>query len=198
MDTSRQSTSLWDRSRQAAVAEIVDTALALFAEHGYEAVTVGQVAKQAGVSQRSLFRYFGTKEDLVCGDQDGLGQLLVSTVKAQPAPMSPWDALLAGFAAISSADHTPERVLEITTLIFNNPPLRSRYYEKRLEWQAALVPVVEARMGIEPGPAPDVRAVGIIATVFACVDAASELWVRQGGTADPFGLYEEMLAAVRR
>jgi AcrR family transcriptional regulator len=197
MDASRQPTTLWDRSRQAVVAEIVDTALALFAEHGYENVTVGQIAKQAGVSQRSLFRYFGTKEDLVCGDQDGLGRLLVSTVEAQPAEVSPWDALLAGFAAIMSANHTPAQVLEITTLIFDNPPLRSRYYEKRLKWQAALVPVVEARMGIESGPVPDPRAVGIIATVFACVDAASELWVRQGGKADPFALYNEMLAAVR-
>jgi AcrR family transcriptional regulator len=198
MDTSRRSTTLWDKSRQAVVAGIVDTALALFAEHGYEAVTVGQIAKQAGVSQRSLFRYFGTKEDLVCGDQDGLGQLLVKTVREQPAEMSPWDALLAGFAAIGSANHTPERVLEITTLIFNNPPLRSRYYEKRLKWQAALVPVIESRMGIESGSTPDLRAVGIIATVFACVDATSELWVRQGGEVDPFVLCEEMLAAVRR
>lgn len=197
MDTPRQPTTLWDRSRQAVVAGIVDTALALFAEHGYESVTVGQIAKQAGVSQRSLFRYFGTKEDLVCGDQDGLGQLLVSSVEAQPAELSPWDALRAGFAAISSAKHTPEQVLEITTLIFDNPPLRSRYHEKRLKWQAALVPVIEARLGIESGPTPDPRAVGIIATVFACVDAASELWVRQAGKADPFALYDEMLAAVR-
>ncbi|GGP67970.1 TetR/AcrR family transcriptional regulator [Saccharothrix coeruleofusca] len=197
MDTPRQPTTLWDRSRQAVVAEIVDTALALFTEHGYEAVTVGQIAKQAGVSQRSLFRYFGTKEDLVCGDQDGLGQLLVSTVEAQPAGMSPWDALRAGFAAIASAEHTSRQVLEITTLIFDNPPLRSRYHEKRLKWQAALVPVIEARMGIEPGPTPDPRAVGVIAAVFACVDAASELWVRQGGKADPFALYDQMIAAVR-
>jgi AcrR family transcriptional regulator len=197
MDTARQPTTLWDRSRQAVVAGIVDTALALFAEHGYESVTVGQIAKQAGVSQRSLFRYFGTKEDLVCGDQDGLGQLLVGTVEAQPAEMSPWDALQAGFAAIASANHTPEQVLEITTLIFDNPPLRSRYHEKRLKWQAALVPVIEGRLGIESGSAPDPRAVGIIATAFACVDAASELWVRQGGKADLFALYGEMIAAVR-
>ncbi|SDF90962.1 transcriptional regulator, TetR family [Lentzea fradiae] len=197
MDTSRQPATLWDRSRQAVVAEIVEVALALFAEHGYENVTVGQIAKQAGVSQRSLFRYFGTKEDLVCGDQDGFGRLLVSTVEAQPPDVSPWDALLAGFAAISSAKHTPAQILEINTLIFDNPPLRSRYYEKRLRWQAALVPVIEARMGIEPGPTPDPRAVAVIATVFACVDAASELWVRQGGKTDPFALYAEMLATVR-
>lgn len=190
--------TLWDRSRQAVVAEIVDTALTLFAEQGYEATTMAQVATRAGVSQRSLFRYFGTKEDLVCGEQDALGDLLVSTVASQPPEVSTWDALRAGFTAILTAsDHTPERVLEISTLIFANAPLRARYFEKRLKWQQALVPVIEQRMGIEPGEIPDPGAMGLIATVFACVDTASELWVRHGGKADPFELYEQALAAVR-
>jgi len=193
-----KSATLWDRSRQAVVAEIVETALALFAEQGYEATTMAQVATRAGVSQRSLFRYFGTKEDLVCGEQDALGDLLVSTVAAQPPEVSTWDALKTGFTTILTAsDHSPERVLEISTLIFDNPPLRNRYSEKRLKWQRALVPVVEQRMGIESGDIPDPRAMGVIATVFACVDAASELWVRHGGKADPFELYEQALAAVR-
>ena len=190
--------TLWDRSRQAVVAEIVETALALFAEQGYEATTMAQVASRAGVSQRSLFRYFGTKEDLVCGEQEQLGDLLVSTVAAQPPEMSTWDALAIGFTTILTAsDHTPQRVLEISTLIFTNPSLRSRYFEKRLKWQRALVPVVEERMGIESGEVPDARALGVIATVFACVDAASELWVLHGGKADVFELYEQALAAVR-
>ncbi|RDI27705.1 TetR/AcrR family transcriptional regulator [Lentzea flaviverrucosa] len=190
--------TLWDRSRQAVVAEIVDTALELFAEQGYEATTMAQVAASAGVSQRSLFRYFGTKEDLVCGEQEALGDLLVATVEAQPPEVSTWDALRAGFTTILTAsEHTPQRVLEISTLIFDNPPLRSRYFEKRLRWQRALVPVIEKRMGIEPGEIPDARAMGVIATVFACVDTASELWVRHGGKADAFELYEQALAAVR-
>lgn len=193
-----KSATLWDRSRQAVVAEIVDTALTLFAEQGYEATTMAQVAARAGVSQRSLFRYFGTKEDLVCGDQDALGELLVSTVAAQAPEVSAWDALRAGFTAIlTGSGHPQERVLEISTLIFANPPLRARYFEKRLKWQRALTPVIEKRMGIEPGEIPDPGAMGLIATVFACVDTASELWVRHGGKADPFELYEQALAAVR-
>lgn len=190
--------TLWDRSRQAVVAEIVDTALTLFAEQGYEATTMAQVATRAGVSQRSLFRYFGSKEDLVCGEQDALGELLVATVEAQPPEMSTWDALRAGFTTLLAAgNHTPQRVLEISGLIFANPSLHSRYLEKRLRWQQALVPAVEKRMGIESGEIPDARAMGVIATVFACVDAASELWVRHGGKADAFELYEQALAAVR-
>ena len=190
--------TLWDRSRQAVVAEIVETALTLFAEQGYEATTMAQVATRAGVSQRSLFRYFGTKEDLVCGEQDALGDLLVSTVEAQAPEVSTWDALRTGFTTILTAsNHTPQRVLEISTLIFDNPPLRARYFEKRLKWQRALAPVIEKRMGIDSGEIPDARAMGVIATVFACVDTASELWVRHGGKADAFELYEQALAAVR-
>ncbi|WP_329789802.1 TetR family transcriptional regulator [Lentzea sp. DG1S-22] len=190
--------TLWDRSRRAVVAEIVETALALFAEQGYEATTMAQVAARAGVSQRSLFRYFGTKEDLVCGEQDALGELLVRTVEEQAPEVSTWDALRAGFTAILTAsNHPQERVLEISTLIFGNASLRARYFEKRLKWQKALVPVVEKRMGIEHGEIPDPAAMGVIATVFACVDTASELWVRHGGKADPFELYERALAAVR-
>lgn len=126
------------------------------------------------------------------------GGSMVSTVASQPADVSTWDALKAGFTAILTAsDHTPERLLEVSTLIFENPSLRARYSEKRLKWQRALVPVVEQRMGIESGEIPDPRAMGVIATAFACIDAASEPWVRHGGKADPFELYEQALAAVR-
>src|SRR5579884_4051965 len=85
-------TTLWDRSRQVAAQAILDTAVRLFAEQGYEQTTIAQIAREAGISQRSLFRYFGTKEDLVCGDQDALGELLKQTVEQQPAEVSAWDA----------------------------------------------------------------------------------------------------------
>ncbi|MEU1183521.1 TetR family transcriptional regulator [Streptomyces sp. NPDC005820] len=189
--------TLWDRSRQVAVAAILDTALRLFAERGYDETTIAQIAKEAGISQRSLFRYFGTKEDLVCGDQEALGELLRKTVDAQPADASPWDALRAGFSAILGADHTPERVLQISTLILNTPSLRARSLEKRLRWQAALVPAVEARMGIPHGPLPDPRALAVIATAFACFDTATELWVRTAGTTDVTATYDQALTAVR-
>ncbi|WP_369275461.1 TetR/AcrR family transcriptional regulator [Streptomyces sp. R11] len=192
-------TTLWDRSRQVAVQEILDTAVRLFAEQGYERTTIAQIAREAGISQRSLFRYFGTKEDLVCGDQEALGELLKRTVEQQPAEASVWDALRAGFEVVLTANHTPERVLELSRLIFDTPSLHARYIEKRLRWQAALVPVVQARLGAAsgPGPAPDPRAKAIVATVFACIDTATELWARHDGRLDLADLYDECLAAVR-
>ncbi|MCC9689845.1 MULTISPECIES: TetR/AcrR family transcriptional regulator [Streptomyces] len=190
-------TTLWDRSREVAVQEILDTAVRLFAEQGYERTTIAQIAREAGISQRSLFRYFGTKEDLVCGDQDALGDLLKRTVEQQPAEMSAWDALRTGFEVLLTANHTPDRALELSRLIFETPSLRARYLEKRLRWRAALVPAVQARLESAAAPAPDPRARAIIATVFACADTATELWVEHDGRLDLKDLYDQCLAAVR-
>ncbi|MFF4101515.1 TetR/AcrR family transcriptional regulator [Streptomyces sp. NPDC001903] len=197
MGTTATQSSLWDRSRQAVVASIFDTAMRLFAEQGYEATTIAQIAKEAGISQRSLFRYFGTKEDIVCGEQEELGELLRATVEAQPAAATPWEALRAGFEVLMEAHGDPGRLLEITTLIFDTPPLRARYTQKRLRWQELVQPAVTARMAAGQGPVPQVRAAAVTATVFACVDAATEVWVRSGGSADLTVLYDEALAAVR-
>lgn len=190
-------TTLWERSRQVAVQAILDTAVRLFAEQGYEQTTIAQIAREAGISQRSLFRYFGTKEDLVCGDQEALGELLKRTVEQQPAEMSAWDALRAGFEVILTANHPPERALELSRLIFDTPSLHARYIEKRLRWQAELVPVIRARLGNRPGrPASDTQAKAIVATVFACIDTATELWAGHDGRIDLADLYDQCLAAV--
>ncbi|NYI04588.1 TetR/AcrR family transcriptional regulator [Allostreptomyces psammosilenae] len=190
-------TTLWDRSRQVAIRVILDTAVRLFVEQGYERTTIAQIAREAGISQRSLFRYFGTKEDLVCGDQEALGELLKRTVEQQPAEVSAWDALRVGFEAVLTANHTRERALELSRLIFDTPSLHARYIEKRLRWQEELVPVVRARLTAGPDPAPHLRAKAIVVTVLACMDAATELWVREGGRPDPADLYDQCLAAVR-
>ncbi|MFE6843211.1 TetR/AcrR family transcriptional regulator [Streptomyces sp. NPDC057686] len=197
MGTIATQPSLWDRSRQAVVASIFGTAMRLFAEQGYEATTIAQIAKEAGISQRSLFRYFGTKEDIVCGEQEELGELLRATVEAQPATATAWEALRAGFEVLMDAHGDPGQLLEITALIFDTPSLRARYTQKRLRWQELVLPAVAARMAEGEGPVPGVRAAAVVATVFACVDAATEAWVRSGGSADLAALYDEALAAVR-
>ncbi|WP_374772100.1 hypothetical protein OG756_02200 [Streptomyces sp. NBC_01310] len=96
-----------------------------------------------------------------------------------------------------TANHTPERALELSRLVFGTPSLHARYIEKRLRWLAELVPVIQARLGTGPAPAPDPRAKAIVATVFACVDTATELWAGHEGRLDLAELYEQCIAAVR-
>ena len=59
---------MWERTRRRVREEVVDVALGLFLEQGFEDTTVDQVVTAAGISKRSFFRYFGTKGDIVFGD----------------------------------------------------------------------------------------------------------------------------------
>lgn len=187
---------MWDRARRLASQEILETALRLFTEQGYDETTIAQIAREAGVSQRTLFRYFGSKEDLIGVHQDELAALMKKTVEEQPADASAWDALRAGLLAILTSYDSPEQALKRLRLVLSSPPLRASYIQKQLRWQIELLPFTAIRMGVSADP-PDPRARALLATAFACSDATVEAWVTGGGTADFTKLFDECAAAVR-
>lgn len=188
--------TLWDRTRQLASQEILTTALRLFTEQGYDETTIAQIAREAGVSQRTLFRYFGTKEDLLGGNQDRFGQVLTDTVSEQPAEVGVWEALRAGVAAVLALNESREQALERFRLLHDTASLRAGWLEKRLRFQEALLPLIRARMDATIDK-PELKARAVIATVFACLDAASMTWVANDGEGEIIDLYDECLAAVR-
>ena len=85
---------LWTRTRQAVYAEIARTAMELFLERGFEATTIDDIATAAGISRRSFFRYFGTKEDIVLGDLAAQGELIRKELEARPASEDAWTAMI--------------------------------------------------------------------------------------------------------
>lgn len=189
-------TTLWDRTRQLASQEILDTALRLFTEQGYDETTIAQIAREAGVSQRTLFRYFGTKEDLLGGGQDRFGQVLMDTISEQPAEAGVWEALRAGVAAVLALHDSREQALERFRLLHNTASLRAGWLEKRLRFQENLLPLIETRMDAATGN-EGAKARAVIATAFACLDAASMTWVANDGKGEIMDLYDECMAAVR-
>jgi AcrR family transcriptional regulator len=71
-------------------------ALELFAEQGVDATTVAAIAERAGVTERTFFRYFADKREVLFGDQETFAALFVDPVAAAPADTSPLDAVAAG------------------------------------------------------------------------------------------------------
>ena len=76
-------------------------ALELFAKHGFDTTTTDEIAEQAGVSPRTFFRYFPTKESVLFVGEYGWFQSLTKQFLDQPDALSDVDALretLLGFA----------------------------------------------------------------------------------------------------
>lgn len=189
--------NLRERTWRAVHAEITQTAMRLFAESGFEATTIEQIAAAAGISRRSFFRYFGTKEDIVLGDLAALGEAVKAALEARPDSESAWEALRAAFQALRGPDYSPESALAVAKMYHDTPSLRSRHLEKHLRWQELLAPDIGRRLGIRSGTTPDPRARAVIAAALACLDTAVDAWRESDGTADLELLFDEAVAAVR-
>jgi AcrR family transcriptional regulator len=191
---------LRDRVRQAVRAEISAVAMRLFAEQGFHETTAEQIAREAGISVRSFFRYFATKEDVVLGNLAQGGERLRAALAARPGDETPWEALRAALGVlITDAGTNQELALTTMRLLLSAPSLRARHLEKQQRWQELLVPEIEGRLaaGQGAGPGPDPRATAIVASALACFDAATVAWALSGGQGSLGTLLDEAIAAVR-
>lgn len=122
-DQQERPAGLRERTRRAVQAEIVAAAMRLFLERGFEATSMDQIATEVGMSRRSLFRYFGTKEDIVLGDHAAHGQVLRAALEERPADEPPWQALRAALVALlRSLPYDSEDFLKITGMLHASPP----------------------------------------------------------------------------
>lgn len=192
---------LRERARRAVNREIADAAMALFATQGFDATTVDQIAEAAGVSRRSFFRYFATKEDVVLGDLVERGRRIQAALATRPAGEAPWDAIRAALLVVRDADGDDDAALLATArMLHDTPSLRARHLEKQIAWQELLVPELARRLrASDPLDAASAehRAAAVIASTLACLDIATATWVRHDGHADLERLWDEAVAAVR-
>src|SRR3954463_13007403 len=86
---------LRERKKQRTRELIATGALELFSERGYHATTVADIAAAAEVSERTVFGYFATKEDLLFADHLALEQDLAQALEAQSPDASALDKLRA-------------------------------------------------------------------------------------------------------
>jgi AcrR family transcriptional regulator len=193
------SSGLRGRTRRAVRAEIGAAAMRLFLERGFEATTMEEIANEVGISRRSLFRYFGTKEDIVLGNHAEQGLVVKAALEARPASEGPWEALRAALKTLfDDLAYSPEDFLKITRMLHETPSLRARHLEKQRQWLDLLVPNVAERLGTTPDTLTELRARAIVASALACVETATESWVQRDGDAEIERIYDEAVAAIRR
>ena len=84
---------LRERKKQRTRELIATTALALFSQHGYHATTVAEIAAAADVSERTVFGYFATKEDILFSDHLALEQDLARALEEKPGDTGALDTL---------------------------------------------------------------------------------------------------------
>ncbi|MFG1944743.1 TetR/AcrR family transcriptional regulator [Nonomuraea sp. NPDC048826] len=131
---------LRERKKEETRRRIADVALELFAERGYDAVTVGEIAEAAGVAKVTLFTYFPSKDCLVL---DGIHDDTAAIVTGRRPGQTPLDALREHYTAMAARGPADVgRMLAQVRIIAAAPALMAGVYQanmgQRYELAAAL------------------------------------------------------------
>ncbi len=129
-------------------------ALALFVERGYAGTTVDEIVARAGVSQRTFFRHFRDKEEVLFDRDEHLLEVIVSALRGAPESAPPVDLAAAALRALAG-ELGPEREFLRTrdAVLASDVALRGRDLAKQSRWGQ----VVAGEL-IALGTAPEVAA----------------------------------------
>lgn len=194
---SAEKLNLRERTRLAVRAQLMDEAWELFVRHGYDATTVDEIAAAAGMSQRSFFRYFASKEDVVLVKFEAVGDLLAAALASRPASEDPWAALRSAFDVIvDPTERDPRHGLVLLRITSQSPALRAGRLEQQARWQDLLTPLVAERLSTTAA-IHDARAAAVTAAALACLNVANAVWLDSDGTESLRRLVDEAMLAVR-
>jgi AcrR family transcriptional regulator len=173
---------------------IQEHALRLFAEQGYDATTIDQIAAAAEISPSTFFRYFATKEDVVV--QDEFDEQFVDAFRAAGASPDPVMTLRRTIVAtIASSDpHEREKSRQRMELTLSVPALRARTMQNTLD------SFQDAVRGFAEGsgrPQDDLSVHAFVGALLGLALPVLMRWATDGYTGDLDTMLDDALAGVR-
>ena len=153
-------------------------ALELFATRGYEQTTAAEIAQSVGLTERTFFRHFSDKREVLFYGQEQFLQAFINGVDAAPPDASPLEAVASALHAAASffPDDRRSYARMRHSVIDQNPALRERELHKLAGVAVAVAEALRARGIAEPAAT---LAAESGATVFGIAFAQ---WIREGET----------------
>jgi AcrR family transcriptional regulator len=136
MEPSKQE-GLRERKKRETLQRITDSALRLFVSDGYEATTLDAIAEAAGISRRTFFYYFDSKDDILAAWQKGLPEAMRATVLAEPRDQAPLDLVRNAHLKLL-AHHDADQALVVSRILRSNEQLRAGNQAKYLQLEDAV------------------------------------------------------------
>lgn len=167
-------------------------ALDLFTEHGYDNVTVSQIAERAGLTRRSFFRYFPDKREVLFAGSEQLPIAIAGAIRAVPATTAPLAAVFEALTGIGTRlVELVDGIAQRRAVVDASPELQERERTKA----AAVTVAIRDALG-DRGVPP--RAATLLAHVAgAAFQNAFERWVDADGARSFADCLDEVTAALR-
>ena len=158
--------------------DIRQVALKLFAKKGFSAVTIEDITAEARVSQRTFFRYFTTKEDVLLDSRtwiDGACEAMAQRPADEPGPQALENALLSLVAAFESEK---AMIQQVRTILKRSPELMDKGAGYIISSMDPVVVALSERMGLDPNTDP--RPTVIVGASMMAILSAMRVWLFSG------------------
>lgn len=186
-------TGLRERKKERTRSAIVDAAVELFNERGYDRTTVADIAAAADIAPRTFFAYFPSKEHVLFDDFDGLLQSLRERLDAREPGETAIDALqawIAGSLVRKSSSVENERARCRQRVVGESQAVAAHERHLMARFEEVLAGAVAKDLGAEPG---DARAAMIAAAAIAALQAIDD----NDESQDPMAVIDQALTFLR-
>jgi AcrR family transcriptional regulator len=182
------------RKRRAIRGELSEVALRLLTDRQFDSLTIDEIAAEAGVSRRTFFRYFTSKEDVVFAFLDQWAVRLAADIIARPADEDPVAAVQNSFRQLTAA--YDDRALALVRLVRETPSLQQQERINREHLRISVVNALATRLGLDVER--DMRPQILATIAFAPLDAAMFSWFGNRSSEEVGHLLDEALEAFVR
>ena len=187
---------LQQRMKDRMRSEVAETTIGLFLDKGFDETTVDEICDAAGISRRTFFRYFRSKEDVVVSRLSKLAEEGCHCFVACPIDENRWTALRLSMTPFEEWAHAnPARALALYHLVEEAPSLRASYLDRVDRWRASLATVISTKFDLDPRTDLDVAVIAA-ASVGAYL-AATRAWAQSDGTDSLPSLFDRAFNALR-
>lgn len=184
---------LRERKRAETHARIQSEAMRLFLANGFDATTLDEISQAAGVSRRSLFHYFGSKEEIVFAAKADFPDIIVEAINRRPADEPLLDMVENAFTDLAVRHKSPE-ARDFARLIHDTPALSAGDQAKYEKIERQLAKALADRKGL---PETDIACRVTASAAIGIMKLATEAWLA-GDDASPEIFGKTAFAALRR
>lgn len=188
-----ESEGLREKKRRETLQRIAETGLKLFVANGYEETTLDAIAEAAGISRRTIFYYFKSKEEILLAYQSGSIEIIRNAVLQESTDQAPLDAVMNALLKLAS-HYKSDDMIVIDRLLRSTEQLRASKQAKYVQQEQA---VFEALCQLWP-QAKRRNALRIVAMIsMGALRLAIDAWVQSGGKQSPEKQLRDVFAELK-
>ena len=176
------------RKQQLVRNAIFDAAIDLFAVKGFDETTVEEVAQAAGVSRRSFFRYFASKDDLLAQNVVRYGFALTQAISECPATFTPFEIVRKTILAVAKQTAAHPRTRQIIEISERSISARQAHSSRMMEVEDSVAKAFAKRL--RSGSKDELKPRLLASLTLSVMNVAVISWFR--------GEYQDLSVAARQ